>query len=222
MNRRRRPTSSAGVALLDSGTFGFANGGAGAAITLDGAPAVGQLDVLLINSDATVTSVVDPSGGAAWVQDEAAVLNQGAYIYSRRATGGEGTTVTITTAVNANAAVSWLRFRALTTVDTSTNTQANGSAGNATPAHSTGPMAANVTVVALGALHSIGTANQTAPQWSDNFVGITDVVQGSGAQGVRNYAAVKIGTGPAAATPQVSWTGDACTDRYMLAVSYRV
>lgn len=204
-------------------TFLFADGNAGHSCNLGSAPAVGEWDVLCINSDTTVASVAS-SGGASWSLAETAVTNQGSYIYIRQATGGEPATVVVTTTGNFNTHVGWSRWSDLLALDTSTSTQANGSAGSATPAHSTGTLTtAGQLVIAFGALHSIGTANQSAPVWSTGFTALTSSAgQGTGAQGVRGYVGYKLGAGTAAETPQVSWSGDNANDRYMLTVSLTV
>jgi hypothetical protein len=205
------------MAPIASAEFTFADGSGGHACALGSAPSVGQTDVLCVNSNTVVST---PSGFTA---AEVAVTNQGAYIFTRLATGGESSSVTITTSGDHNTQVSWTRWANLTAVDTSTNTQANASVGGATPAHSTGVMAESTElVIALGALHSIQTANQTSPVWSSGYTAIATAVQGSGATGVRGYTGYKEGAGTAAETPSVSWTGDGCFNRYMLTVSFTV
>lgn len=206
------------MAPIDSDVFVFADGNGGHVCDLGSAPNVGETDVLCVNSN-TVVSM--PSGFTA---AESAVANQGAYIFTRKAAGGEGSTVTITTSGNHNTFVGWTRWSALDAVDTSTSTQANTSIGVATPAHNTGALATTgQLVVAFGALHSIGgTANQTSPVWSTGYTGLLNAAQGTGATGVRGLVGYKENAGTAAETPQVSWSGDGCFNRYMLAVSFTV
>ncbi len=205
---------------LDSDTFLYSDGGSGHVCDLDSAPEVGQWDVLCVNSNATVST---PSG---FTLAESAVTNQGAYVFVREAVGGEGSTVTVTNASGSqNVHVAWSRWPAsLTALDTSTNTQANGSSGNNTPTHSTGTLAATgELVIAFGALHSIGLAGQTSPAWSSGYTPVTSsAAQGAGATGVRGYVAYKENAGTAAEAPQVSWSGDGAQNRYMLAVSFTV
>lgn len=197
--------------------FEFNDGGAGHVIDLGSAPAVGERDVLCVNSNTTVST---PSG---FSLDEPAVNNQGAYIFSRVAAGGEGQTVTITTSGNHSTQVGWSRWQNTTTLDgpPTSNTQATG-AGNSTPAHNTGSLAAaGSLVIALGALHSIGAlADQNTPVWSAGYTPMTDGVHGSGATGVRGYTAYNANAGTAAETPQVSWSGSGCQNRYMLTAVY--
>lgn len=202
-------------------TFLFADGNTGHLCDLGSAPSVGELDVLCINSDTVITAVTS-TGGAAWSLAETAVTNQGSYIYTRFATGGEPATVTVTTTGNFNTHVGWSRWDGIAAVDTSTSTQANGVAGSSTPAHSTGTLAATgELVIAFGALHGIGTANQSAPVWSAGFTAVTSsAAQGSAGAGVIGYVASKQEAGTAAEAPQVSWSGDTATDRYMLAVTF--
>src|SRR5918995_1412912 len=198
--------------------FEFADGSAGHVIDLGSAPAVGERDVLCVNSNTTVST---PAGFAL---DEPAVTNQGAYVFSRVAAGGEGQTVTITTSGNHNTQVGWSRWANTTAVDAppTTNTQVNSSAGNNTPAHNTGAIAAAGSLaIAFGALHSIGAlADQNTPVWSAGYTPMTDGTIGSGATGVRGYTAYNTNAGTAAETPQVSWSGSGCQNRYMLTAVY--
>lgn len=204
-------------------TFLFADGNTGHLCTLGSAPGAGDLDVLCINSD-TVVTAVSSTGGASWSLAETAVTNQGSYIYTRLATGGEPATVTVTTTGNFNTHVGWSRWENTVAVDTSTSTQTNGVGASSTPAHSTGTMAATgELVVAFGALHGIGVADQSAPVWSTGFTAVTSsAAQGSAGAGVVGYVASKLGAGTAAETPQVSWSGDTVLDRYMLTVTFTV
>lgn len=204
---------------VDSDVFLFNDGNAGHVCDLGGAPEAGQWDVLCVNSNTTVST---PSGFSA---AESAVTNQGSYIFVREAAGSEGSTVTVTTSGNHNTQVGWSRWPAsLIALDTSTSTQANGSSGNSTPAHSTGTLAeTGELVIAFGAIHSIGLAGQTAPSWSAGYTALTSSgAQGSGATGVRGYVGYKENAGTAAEVPQVSWSGDGAQNRYMLAVTFTV
>lgn len=205
---------------VDSDTFLYDDGGSGHVCDLGSAPETGQWDVLCVNSNATVST---PSG---FTLAEQAVTNQGAYIFVREAVGGEGSTVTVTNASGSqNVHVAWSRWPAgLIALDTSTNTQANGSSGNDTPTHTTGTLAATgELVIAFGAIHSIGLAGQTAPSWSSGYTALTSSnAQGTSATGVRGYVAYKENAGTAAEAPQVSWSGDGAQNRYMLAVSFTV
>lgn len=201
---------------LASNTFEFADGNAGHVCSLGSAPNVGEWDVLCVNSDTTIST---PSGFTA---GPTAVTNQGAYVFRRKAAGGEGSTVTVTTSGNNNTKVAWSRWpTSLIAADDAKATQANSSAGNATPAHSTNVLSASgELIIAFGALHSIGTANQTAPDWGTYTALTAGAAQGSGASGVRSYVGYKSGVGTAAESPSVSWTGDGCQDRYMLTLTF--
>jgi len=203
-----------------AGTFLFNNGNAGHLCDMGVAPAVGETTVLCINSDTVVTAVTS-SAGAAWVLAESSVAAQGSYIYYRKATGGEPSTFTVTTTGNFNTHVGWSGWPSLNALDTSTNTQAS-SANVITPIHSTGVMAENTElVIAFGALHAIGIADQNTPIWSTGFTELTSsAAQGTGGSGVRGYVGYKQNAGTAAEAPRVQWSGDNVTDRYMLTVSF--
>jgi hypothetical protein len=202
--------------LLTQNTFAFADGNAGHVCNLGSAPAVGDLDILCVNSN---TVVATPSGFVAGVT---AVANQGSYIFYRFAVGGEGSTVTVTTTGNHNTAVQWSRWDRCIAVDAAASTQANGSAGSSTPAHSTGVLAeTEELVIAFGALHAIVTANQNTPVWSAGYTALnTAGPQGSGGSGVIGFAGYRTDAGTAAEAPQVSWSGDAAEDRYMLTLAF--
>lgn len=203
-------------------TFLFADGGAGHLCNLGSAPAVGETDVLCINSD-TIISTIASTAGATWLLAESAVSNQGSYIYYRKATGGEPATVTVTTSGNFNTHVGWSRWPSLNALDTSTNTQANGASSNITPVHSTGVLAtATELVVAFGAMHAIGVADQNTPVWSAGFTGLTEGIQNAGGAGggVLGYVGYRQNAGTAAEAPRVSWSGANTNDRYMLTVSF--
>lgn len=204
--------------VLASQAYAFADGTSGKSLDLGSAPSVGQWDILCINSN-TVMDSVTSSGGASWSALETAVANQGAYVYGRKATGGELTTVVVDTNGNEPTSVIWLRVGGLDAVDASptSNTQSPSSVAGSTPSHNTGALSATGEfVVAFGALHSIGAANQSAPVWSSGYTGLLTSVQGSGITGVRGYVATKDGAGTAAETPSVSWSGDGAFNRYML------
>ena len=204
------------------GTFLFADGNGGHLCDMGSAPSVGETDVLCINSDTVVTAVTS-SAGAAWSLAESSVASQGSYIYYRKATGGEPATVTITTTGNFNAHAAWSRWPNVNALDTSTNTQAS-SANSITPVHSTGTLAATgELVIAFGALHAIGIADQNTPVWSTGFTELTSsAAQGSGGSGVRGYVGYKENAGTAAEAPRVQWSGANVTDRYMLTVSFTI
>lgn len=200
--------------------FPFAAGGAGQLLTnTDGAPAVGNFDVLCINSDTIITSV-SSSGGAAWTS-QSQVTNQGAYIYRRKATGGEPATVTVTTSGNFNAEVFWLRISGGLAADIASGAEINASpGGTASPAYNSGALAAtNELVIAFAANHNISGSAPTSPSWSAGYTN-----QISGSQGVpansavQGFVAIKTGAGTAAETPSVSWT-NGCTNRYILVLS---
>jgi hypothetical protein len=202
--------------LLTQNTFTFNDGSVGHVCNLGSAPAVGDLDVLCVNSN---TVVATPSG---FLAGTTAVTNQGSYIFYRFAVGGEAATVTITTTGNHNTAVQWSRWDSCLAVDATAATQANGTLANSTPAHSTGVMTdTGELVIAFGALHGIQTANQNTPVWSASFTALnTAGPQGTGSTGVIGYAGYRTDGGTAASTPQVSWSGDAAEDRYMLTLTF--
>lgn len=206
--------------LLTSGTFTFNDGNTGHSCNLGSAPAAGDADILCINSNTVVLSVVDPAGGAVFVADQTNVGSQGAYIFRRFATGGEGSTVTITTNGNHETQVGWSRWDNVVAKDTNGGTAVDGVSGSASPAHNTGALAAtDELVIAFSAIHGLSATAPANPVWSAGYTPLNSATQGAGANGVTGFTAYNAAAGPAAENPSVTWT-NAASDRYMLAVAY--
>lgn len=201
--------------LLASNTFAFNDGNAGHVCNLGSAPAVGDLDVLCVNSNTVVST---PAGFTA---NPSSVGGQGAYIFYRFAVGGEAATVTITTTGDHNTTVVWSRWDNCIAVDVGAATQASAP-GNSTPAHSSGILSdTGELVIAFGAIHGIGVADQNTPVWAGGFTDLaTAGPQGTGSQGTLAYTGYRTDAGTAAVSPQVSWSGAAAEDRYMLTLSF--
>lgn len=202
--------------LLDSDPFAFNDGSVGHVINLGSAPAVGDLDVLCVNSN---TVVATPSGFTA---NPTSVGSQGSYIFHRFAVGGEGATVTITTTGNHNTTVMWSRWDECIAFDQGDATPVDGTLGSSTPAHNTGPLSdSGELLIAFGALHAIGVADQNTPVWSAGYTPLgTAGPQGTGSTGVMSFTGYRTNAGPAAETPQVSWSGAQVDDRYMLTAAF--
>lgn len=191
----------------------FNDGDAGKSLAI-GSPNVGETDYLCVNSNTTVAT---PSGFTLRRSD---VANQGAYIFERKAVGGEGSSVVVDTNGDHNTFVGHVRLANVDTFEVSGGAQANASVGGSTPALSLGPLAATgEAVIAFAALHSIQSANQSSPTWSSGYTALLNAAQGTGATGVRGLVAVNLNAGTAAENPSVSWSGDGCFNRYMLAAA---
>lgn len=200
-----------------SQTFGFADGGTGNANTGHdcvygaGGPAAGDIDILCINSDTTVTT---PTGFTATVT---AVANQGAYIFTRKAAGGESATVRVKTNGDFDTNVVWVRLTGANTTDVTGSAQANGSAGTSSPAFTSGVLAAATEFgLAFAALHG-GGVTPSNPVWGAGYTALAGSTQGT--LGVAGYVGYKTPVGTAAESPTVSWTGSE-TDRYLLFVTF--
>lgn len=201
--------------LINSGTFGFNDGNGGHVIDLGSAPNANEVDVLCVNSNTVVTT---PTGFTA---APTRVNSQGAYVYRRKAVGGEGQTVTITTSGNHETAVGWSRWGGINAADDTASSGVDGVSGTSTPAHSTGTLAASTElIIAFGALHSL-SALPSSPVWAGAYTALTAVTQGSGSSGVTNYVGYKQPVGTAAESPSVSWTGNV-SDRYMLTITFTI
>lgn len=201
--------------IASSQVYGFGDGGSGHVCAYTaGAPSVGDFDVLCVNSDTTVST---PPGFTASVS---AVTNQGAYIFTRKAVGGEGASVTVTTNGNFNCDVIWVRVAGANAVDVTGSAQTNGAAGGVTsPAFTSSPLAESTELaLAFAALHTFNTVMPTSPVWSSGYTALASNMQGSGASAAGGFVAYKVPAGTAAESPSVSWT-NGTSDRYMLFVS---
>lgn len=201
------------IALADSDALAFGITSAGVVYNFPlGAPGANDWDFICINSDATLNT---PAGG--WTLLRSEINNQGAYIFARK--GGAGSSVTLTSIQSPgpfNATLNWSRWTGGNAIDVTTGTQAIG-AGNTTPAVSTGTLAqTGEMVLAFGALHSIGTGNQSTPVWSTGFTGMEFVIRGTLGAGCIATTGYKLNAGVAAETPTVSWSGDGAAHRYTL------
>lgn len=207
------------MAITQVGTdqvFTFADGNSpGHSCAFGSSPSAGDLDILFVGSDTTVNT---PSGFTA---GPSRVNNMGAYIFYRKAAGGESGTVAVVTNGNNNTVVIWQRWSGTDAFDGSASTGADAVSGNATPTGTTGTLSASGELaVAMGALSNIGGAAQTSPTWSSSYVAGTTGVQGLAGSGVRVYSASKNGVGTAATSTDVTWSGDAATNRYTLIATF--
>lgn len=203
------------IELAGSGTVGFSNGSTGYVYPLPGgAPQVGELDVLCVNSN---TVVATPAGFTA---APTRVATQGAYIYRRMAVGGEGSTVTITTTGDWPTTVTWSRWRNVGVADIAVSSGADLSPGTSTPAVSTGGLARqNELVIAYVALHDLLAGSPTSPVWSAGYTPLAaGAVVGGAGSGVASFSGYRVDAGTGAEAPQVSWT-NATNDRYMLVLT---
>jgi hypothetical protein len=202
------------VFQVSAETFGFADGNAGHVCTFaGGAPAVDDFDVLCVNSDTTVST---PSGFTAAVS---AVANQGAYVFRRKAAGGEAATVTVTTSGNFNAHVIWVRVTGASAPDVTGSAQANAAAAALSPSFTSSALAeSGELALVFAALHTFPGAVPTSPVWSSGYTALAAGFQGTGSSGAGGFVAYKTPAGTAAESPSLTWTNNAA-DRYVLFLS---
>lgn len=202
--------------LVNSDAVTFADGNTGHVYTFpSGAPSTGDLDILCVNSD----TVVSTPTGFTLSTGASRVSGQGAYIFWRKATGGESSSVTVTTSGNFSTALGWSRWQGTSAFDVAANAGVDGSPGTTTPAVSTGTLAGTgELVVALGALHTYATV-PTAPSWSSGFTALTAAADPATGSVAAQFTAYKTTAGTTAEAPNVSWT-NAATDRYVIAVAF--
>lgn len=205
------------VTLSVSNQFAFADGNAGHSCALGSAPSVGDFDLLFICSNTVVTT---PSGFTIATSN---VGSQGAYLYYRKAVGGEASSVTITTSGDHNTAVTHERWTGLSALDTHTVAAVDGVLASSTPSVSTGTMAGTgQLVVMFGALHAVNGGGQNTPVWTNAFVATfsSPATIGTSTTGVANWTSHKTGAGTAAESTVLSWSGNTVDDRYTLSASF--
>lgn len=197
-----------------SQAYPFSDGGAGHVCTFTaGAPAVGDWDVLCVNSDTTVST---PAG---FTLNPSRVNFQGAYVFRRKAAGGEGATVTVTTTGDHPTHVIWVRLSGANAADVVAVNGVDGSVVTTTPALSSGALAASGEIaVAFAALHSFTTIPASLV-WGSSYTAVTSGNQGAGATAPFGAVAYKTPVGTAAEAPGLSWT-NATNDAYMLFISF--
>ena len=201
-------------AVSASQAYAFADGSGGHACAFSaGAPSVNDFDVLFVNSDTTVAT---PSGFTA---GPTAVTDQGAYVFRRKAVGGESDTVTVTTGGNFNAHVIWARIAGANAADVTGSAQVNGVAGTATPAFTSSALSETGEIAfAFAALHSFPASVPDTLTWAGSYTGITSGTQGTGSSGVAASVGYKVPAGTAAESPSCTWNNSA-NDRYVLFIS---
>lgn len=199
--------------LLTSNTFGFADGNSGHSCNLGSSPSVNQVDVLCVNSNTTVST---PSGFTA---APTSVSNQGSYIFRRKAVGGEGSTVTITTTGNFDTAVVHSRWGNINAADDATGTSSAAS-GTSSPSHTTNALAeTNELAIAFAATHSFPGSNPTSPVWGGSYTALASASSGTNGNAVVGFVGYKLTAGTAAESPSVSWTNTA-NDRDILVLTF--
>lgn len=204
--------------LIDSDAVGFADGNAGHVYNFPaGAPSVGDLDILCVNSNTVVTT---PSGFTLRVN---ATNSQGAYIYSRKAVGGEASSVTITTSGDQNTTLTWSRWSGTDAYSDGNFVRADNANDTVLPATTTGALAATgMLVVAFGALHNHDGALATSPIWINSWTPMEAVSQGAAGSSAScvAFTAYKTNAGTASETiSSVSWT-NVTRNRYALWVAF--
>jgi hypothetical protein len=211
------------IAFVNSNAVGFADGNGGHVYTIpSGTPATDDLDILCINSN-TVVSTVASAGGTAWSKRVDATNNQGAYIYTRKATSGEGSTVTITTSGNHNTSLIWCRLTGTNAYSSGNFARTDNSNGTTLPALTTGTLAETaMAVIGFGALHNFDGTLASSPVWTNGFTDMGSVSQGSAgsSSAVVGMAAYKLNVGTASEDigGSLTWTNNA-RNRYALYVT---
>lgn len=197
-----------------SQSYGFNDGNGGHVCTFSaGSPSAGDIDILCVNSDTVVST---PAG---FTLSVTAVTNEGTYIFTRKANGGESASVTITTAGNFNSGVIWVRVTGGGSIEITGVVQVNNTPGTSTPAFTSGALlSANELALAFAALHGFTGPNPNTPVWTGPYSSVASSSFGGSGSGCVGFVADNVPTGPGTESPSVSWTATA-DDRYLLFVS---
>lgn len=204
--------------LLNSGTYGFADGNTGHNCAYPGGqPNTGDLLILAVASDTTVTT---PTGYTLAVSD---VVNQGDYLYYRKAGGSEPTSITVTTTGDFPTVVAFLRYSGADTVplDVTAATRTNNADAFTTPAISPSALAGTgelAVIVACCQEPSAGAG--TGPTASAGYTIRADTgLTGSGALGVQAFVAARTdATG--SETPSITWATSQYRNRTALFAAF--
>lgn len=203
------------MAITCSSTaFNFAT--SGTSCDFGSGPSAGDIDVLFVNSDTTVSTPSGfsiPSGGSD-------VNNQGVYVFARTAAGGEASSVTITTSGNASTAVDWARVVGSSGIDVVAKATAY-TAGTASPSVTSGTLAeSGETALVFAALYGFSTLPAT-PIWNNSFTNQqTNNASWTGSTRPFSFIGIKDNVGTASESASVSWTNSA-SDRVAFMVTFK-
>ena len=201
--------------LRDAGAVTFADGSGGHTVPFGGAAAAGDLLILGVNADTTVST---PAGYSLAVSD---VQNQGAYVFWRKATGGEAS-VAVATGGDLNTAVTVLRYAGSASLpaDQVAAAAVINNSGTVTPAVSPAALAEPGGLALLfGCLHAAGGGAASSPVPSAGYSVLLDTGRiGGGASSAQQFVSGRTDAA-GVETPGLSWTG-AADDRTALFVSF--
>lgn len=206
--------------LQDSATTTFNDGSGGHSYSFPHAAVAGDLLILGVNSDTTVST---PSG---WTLTASDVAHMGAYAFHLVAAGGE-TSVTITTSGNFQTAMSFLRYSGAKSspVDKTTtahvlDTDIPQASPAVTPASLT---SADDLCLLFGMVHhSISATAISAVTASTGYAVLLTTAVAGGLNATSSTAHFVIGRtlGTGSQTPVVSWTGGQFQDITSIFVSF--
>jgi hypothetical protein len=191
--------------LLDSTSAAFADGSGGHAVSWpSGAPASGNLLVLAVASDTTVSTPVG------WTLATSDVQQEGAYLWYRLAGGSEASSVTITTNGDHNAAAALLRYSgsaASSPLDVTDKAAATNALASATPTLTGATLAGSGELCVLAAcLHGDDTGAATGATPSAGYTAlVTSGMSGSGTAAAQVIVAGRT-DGSGSQAPSMSWT----------------
>lgn len=202
------------ISIVDSDVFTFSNGNGGAAVSFGSSPTLDDFDVLFINS---VTVVATPVGFSV---SQSNVGNQGCYAFTRKASGGESTGVTITTTGNHNTEVIWARVRGADAIDEAVKAAVDSALTNTTPTVTTGTMdETGELALAFMALLNLPSGVPAGLSWSNGFTTVETVNIGTDTTALYGAMASKANVGTTATSTQASWTNSAW-NRYAFILTF--
>lgn len=205
--------------LVDHVEAGFADGNGGHALSMPngGQANTGDIDVIIVGSDTTVstpTGFTLPANGSH-------VGNQGGYAFYRICVGGESSTVTITTAGNFDTSAGFSRWSGGVSFDLAGNSFVDNSGNTANPALSTGTLGgADELIVAASVNTDASGSNATTPVWGNSFTALGSASSGTASAASVGFFAYKTGVGTASESVSVTWT-NSMRNRYAFFLSFK-
>jgi hypothetical protein len=132
----------------------------------------------------------------------------------------EGPTVRIKTNGDFDTVALFTRVRGADSPDVAVNAHLDNSGNTASPALSTGTLAATGEAIFVGSTNTdMQAGTPTGPTWGGTYTALDTATSGSGASGTWGASAWNTPVGTAAESPSVSWT-NGMRNRYIFAVTF--
>lgn len=177
-------------------------------------PTSGNLLVVTVNSDATVTMTT-----SGFTAGPSIVDGNGAYAWYKVAAGTEST-VTVTPGASVPTVMTLCEYSGLTATpfDVQNSSTISGSAGTTTTLASVTTGAAGDLIVAVAQLHGYSTGIPASPSWTNSFINQLTADTGSNTsnQCTSFYAELLAAGAAGSYNTQASWTNNASDRQHMI------